>query len=162
MTEAGRGSDRRPRRVAQAWAEMINRAAGAPQWLRFVAVGVFTTAIYLVVSVGLSSWPLHVPQWAASLAGFAVSFMVSYLGHLNFTYRAEPDHLRYGLRFALGTSALIAGFSALSQYLNTHFHIGHLWSNVFVAIFFPPSSFLLHTFWSFATRHRGQSYRKAR
>jgi putative flippase GtrA len=121
--------------------------------LRFALVGSLATITYLVVSLSFSNSRFHLMPWAASLAGFAISFAVSYFGHLFFTYRAEPDHVFYGPRFALATLALILIFSALSQVLATDFNLGRLWSNVLVAGLFPPCSFLLHTFWSFAARN---------
>ena len=125
---------------------------GLSRLLRFAFVGGLATATYLVVSLGLSISSFRLAPWVASLAGFAVSFLVSYFGHLFFTYRAEPDHVFYGPRFALATLALILIFSALSQVLAAHFDLGRFWSNVLVAGLFPPCSFLLHTFWSFAAR----------
>ncbi len=120
--------------------------------LRFALVGSLATATYLAVSLFLSSSSVRLAPWAASLAGFALSFIVSYVGHLFFTYRAEPDHVFYGPRFALATLALIFIFSAFSQILAIDFALGRLWSNGLVAALFPPCSFLLHTFWSFAGR----------
>ncbi len=120
--------------------------------LRFAAVGTLTTITYLVVSLGLADPHFHLAPWAASLAGFAVSFVVSYFGHLFFTYRAKPDHIFYGPRFVFATLALVLVFSAGSQILVMYFHLGRVWSNLLVAALFPPCSFLLHTFWSFAGR----------
>ncbi|MEW6437631.1 MAG: GtrA family protein [Pseudomonadota bacterium] len=130
----------------------VGGRGGLSRLLRFALVGSLATATYLVVSLGLSNPRFHLAPWAASLAGFAISFAVSYFGHLFFTYRAEPDHVFYGPRFALATLALILIFSALSQVLATDFNLGRLWSNLLVAALFPPCSFLLHTFWSFAAR----------
>ncbi len=118
--------------------------------LRFAIVGTFTTIIYLVVSLGLSNSRFHLAPWAASMAGFAVSFVVSYLGHLFFTYRAKPDHVFYGPRFVSATLALVFAFSIGAQVLAVYFNLGRVRSNLLVAALFPPCSFLLHTFWSFA------------
>ncbi len=120
--------------------------------LRFAIVGAFSTITYLFVSLGLSDPRFHLAAWAASLAGFAFSFIASYFGHLFFTYRAEPDHVFYGPRFVLATLALVFAFSIGAQVLAVYFNLGRVWSNLLVAALFPPCSFLLHTFWSFAGR----------
>jgi putative flippase GtrA len=120
--------------------------------LRFAIVGTFSAITYLVVSLGLSNSHFHLALWVASLAGFAVSFFVSYFGHLFFTYRAAPDHVFHGPRFVLATLALMLTFSVLSQVLAAYCNLGRVWSNLLVVVLFPPCSFLLHTFWSFAAR----------
>jgi putative flippase GtrA len=120
--------------------------------LRFTIVGALSTITYLIVSLGVANLHFHVAVWAASMAGFAVSFAASYFGHLFFTYRAEPDHAFYGPRFVSATLALVFAFSIGAQVLAVYFNLGRVWSNLLVAALFPPCSFLLHTFWSFAGR----------
>ncbi len=132
----------------------VGERANILMLLRFAAVGSLATMAYLVVSLGVSNSRFHLAPWAASLAGFAISFIVSYTGHLFFTYRAEPDHIFYGPRFILATLALTVIFSAFSQVLVMHFKFGRIWSNLLVAALFPPCSFLLHTFWSFTAQMR--------
>jgi putative flippase GtrA len=126
---------------------------GVWKFLRFACVGSIATITYLIISLGLSDSSFRLAPWIGSFVGFAVAFVVSYFGHLLFTYGAEPDHIFYGPRFALANLSLIIVFSSFSQVFASS-SLGHVWANVLVAGLFPACSFLLHAFWSFAPRRR--------
>ncbi len=67
---------------------------------RFGIVGVAATAVYWVVTVTLAQG-FGIGAVFASLLGVACSASVSYFGHQIYSFRVEPDHDRYVLRFIL-------------------------------------------------------------
>jgi len=98
---------RRPRRTRMA-------SIDPARWARFAAVGATAAAVHLGVAIAcVEGLGLH-PQWA-NVAGFAVAFVVSYLGQRYLTFGSGQSHRVAVLRFAVvagvgaGVNMLLAG-----------------------------------------------------
>jgi putative flippase GtrA len=117
---------------------------------RFAGVGIIATLTYCGVALLLSNRLVGVPMAWASLAGFAVSLLVSYLGHANFTFRVDKGlHGRFGPRFMAVSVGLAMACSLLAQLIVSRFGVSELYVTAFIAVLYPGASFLLHSVWSF-------------
>ena len=82
--------------------------ADPARWLRFAFVGAVAAAVHMGIAVAaVEGLRLH-PQ-LANVLGFAVAFVVSYLGQRYLTFGSEQAHHVALLRFAVvaGTGALV-------------------------------------------------------
>jgi putative flippase GtrA len=78
------------------------------RWLRFGIIGATATAVHIGVAVAaVEGGGVH-PQ-VGNVLGFAVAFVVSYLGQRYFTFGSTQTHQVALLRFAVvaGTGALV-------------------------------------------------------
>ncbi len=82
--------------------------ADVGRWLRFGVVGVTATAVHMGVAVATVEAGGAHPQ-VANMLGFAVAFVVSYLGQRYFTFGSDQAHSVALVRFAVvaGTGALV-------------------------------------------------------
>lgn len=115
--------------------------------LRFVAVGVGATLIYLGVSLALLSAGM-VPQ-LANIVAFLASTTASYFGHYFFTYRSSDHHLHVSARFVTMTAGLSVLCSGLHQAVLLAGASPRA-AALAVTLAYPPLSFLINNFWVYA------------
>lgn len=120
--------------------------------IRFAFVGVLGTLLYAGIAFGLeyAGFPVF---WAHVIAS-GISLLASYIGQKTFTFGVYGQHREMGLRFTLATAGLVATQSVLVfglSWAGVESHIVLLIST----LFYPPSSFLVHTFWTFRPRTDG-------
>jgi putative flippase GtrA len=120
----------------------------AVQTLRFLVAGLAGTAIYAGCAFGLAGAGVSV-LWAHSIA-YIASILASYFGQKIFTFQIRGDHRRNGPRFVIATIALAATQFALVAGLNAA-RLPETWTLLASTLFYPPASFLVHTFWTFRT-----------
>src|SRR5687768_14566567 len=113
------------------------------QVIRFVIVGLFATATYIGVTSLLSSSMVGLETWVASLVGFAVSLVASYVGHAHITFRVQGGHGRSGLRFAIVTLCLVVSLSWLADFLVTQYGANKSAAVFLIGALYPPASFVL-------------------
>lgn len=114
--------------------------------VRFGLVGLLGTLLYAGLAFGLEHAGLPV-LWAHIIAS-AISLIASYMGQKIFTFGVRSQHREMGPRFALATAGLVTVQSVLVFGLSRAAVDPQL---VLTAstVFYPPSSFLIHTFWTF-------------
>ncbi len=116
------------------------------QSARFLVVGIAGTALYAALAFGLK-WTGMPVFWAHAIAS-AVSLVASYYGQKIFTFQISGDHARRGPRFIIATGILVtvqSGMVFLMDGLGLDPNITLTAST----LFYPPSSYLIHTFWTF-------------
>jgi putative flippase GtrA len=126
------------------------------QFGRFVLIGGFATGLYVVVTTIASSPIFGFSNWLASLMGFLISLIASYVGHAYFTFKVGHGHRRHGARFLVVTICLATSLSWLSNTLVNHYGLDKLFVACFVGGTYPFASFMLHSLWSFAPARREQ------
>lgn len=114
--------------------------------LRFAGVGLAATAIYAAAGYTL----LHVglPVLGAHAGAYVVGLVASYFGQKLFTFGVRGQNRRVGVRFAIATAVLASSQFLLVwalERLGAHDQFVLAVSTVY----YPPASFLLHSFWTF-------------
>lgn len=122
--------------------------------VRFAIVGVAGTLLYATLAFGLEYG--GVPVFWAHIVASAISLAASYLGQKIFTFQIRGQHRQMGTRFLIATALLVATQSALVYVLDRAGVEARL---VLMAstLYYPPASFLLHTFWTFQVRRALQN-----
>lgn len=116
--------------------------------LRFLFVGLAGTAIYAGFAFGLAGAGVQV-LWSHSIA-YIISILASYFGQKVFTFQIRGNHSRNGPRFVIATIALAVTQFALVAALNVA-RVPETWTLLASTLFYPPASFMVHTFWTFRT-----------
>lgn len=131
-------------------AERPSRRESMYQLARFILVGLSGTLVYAGVAYGLL-WN-GADTIIAHAAGTAISLAVSYLGQKIFTYQIAGRHKEAGVRFIAATAIVMTAHAALVFLLNSAGINANL---VLLAgiLFYPPASYLIHTFWTFRLRN---------
>jgi putative flippase GtrA len=119
----------------------------ALQGFRFGAVGIWSTAVYLLAASAASAAGVH-PQLANALA-YAVGTGVSFLGHFHWTFGKRSNHARALLRFLV-----VAGGGFLLSAGMMHVALEWLGAPVWAAlasivIVVPVISWLSGRYWAF-------------
>lgn len=132
----------------QDWRAFLSRV------VRFAIVGVAGTLLYASLAFGLEFSGVQV--FFAHAVASGISLAASYLGQKIFTFGIRGQHRQMGTRFAVATALLVATQSILVLSLD---HAGIDPSIVLLAstLFYPPASFLLHTFWTFRAQPMSRS-----
>lgn len=73
------------------------------RWLRFAAIGLTATLVHGGVLAALVEGADIAAIWA-TLCGFSIAFIVSYLGHYYITFQSRQPHRRALPGFALSAS----------------------------------------------------------
>ena len=131
---------------------MSNRSMKLPAVVReinvFVLVGVLATACQVGLSLAAQRW-LGLEAMVASLAGYAASVGVSYLGNSLFTFRRPALHAPQFAKFAtISLTGLAINLTVV--FLCTHVLAWPLWKAMIpVVLVVPASTFVMSKFWAF-------------
>lgn len=125
---------------------MIGTREQLMQLLRFLIVGLAGTALYALLAFGLI-W-IAAPLFLSHAIASVISLIASYFGHKSFTFQIAGDHARRGPRFILATVMLVTAQSGLVLLLD-RFGLDPNLTIAASTLFYPPSSYLLHTLWTF-------------
>lgn len=129
--------------MRQSWRAMFGTL------IRFGFVGALGTLLYAGLAFALegAGAPLY---WAHAVAS-AISLIASYLGQKVVTFGIRGQHRKMGVRFILATAMLVSIQSALVVFLSRSGLAPQL---ILLAstFFYPPASFLMHTFWTFRSK----------
>lgn len=118
------------------------------QALRFVVVGVATTALHFII---LHIFYIHLGKdiITSSIAAFAVAVMFSYSMSYRFIFRSEQQHLRSAPKFLLsvgiGFAWNVGLMYLLVERMHTHYLLAFLLTTSAVMI----NNFLLTKLWVF-------------
>ncbi|MFH1518463.1 MAG: GtrA family protein [Pseudomonadota bacterium] len=127
-------------RLAALWTERSGRI------LRFAIVGIGGTLLYAGLAFGglALGWPLMIAHTVA----YAISLFASYLGQKIFTFGIRGEHRRNGTRFMIAT-VILASIQALLVWGLDSLGVPEKLTLLASTLYYPPASFLLHTFWTF-------------
>lgn len=116
--------------------------------VRFVLVGLISTATYFGLTMGLvyAGQPVEI----AHIVGYGVSIVVSYLGQKIVTFGIRGQHRRSGARFLVATGGLAATQYGLILAL-AHSGVDARLVVIFSTLYYPVASFAVHTLWTFRT-----------
>ena len=114
----------------------------------FVVIGVVATGVHVTTALGVQRLAAAGPM-AASIAGYAASVGLSYIGNSLLTFRRRVMH---GPQFAKFAAISLAGL-ALNQaivFVCARLAGWPLWQALIpVALLVPASTFLMSKFWAF-------------
>jgi len=115
---------------------------------RFSIVGVVATGVYIVAAMIAVEVGGVAPVIGATI-GYCASFLVSYIGHLRFTFAVPGRYRDYVLKSAVSSAAAFF-LSTIVMWMATKIlRIDYRVALVAVAIIIPIGSYLVNRFWVF-------------
>lgn len=126
---------------------------------RFGMVGVLSTLVYFVTASLLGRPPIGVNPVVANTLGVAVSLLVSYVGHHQYTFKVQDGHRRYLPRFLVVTAGLFVLSSAATAIASYVWLFDHVAVTACITVCYPIASYLLNSLWTFS--HRQSSVKNA-
>lgn len=112
---------------------------------RFGIVGLLSAAVYAAVATGLVVWTQHIIL--ATILGQAVSTIVSYFGHLHFSFSLPPQRGIFLSRFLLLVGVAFGVNIGVTWLLSTV--VSHEVSILVVTVLLPAVTYLASRFWVF-------------
>jgi len=115
---------------------------------RFGVIGLLATAIHITVAYFAERLGSLSPQ-LANLSGFSAAFLVSYFGHMQYTFQPQGSSDRYFRRFLILSiiSFLISSYLVFA--LTVELGVDFLWVLASVAVIVPSINFIVAKFWAF-------------
>jgi putative flippase GtrA len=113
---------------------------------RYSLVGVLSAFVYAAVSAACL---LKTNIMMATIIGQVASTVVSYLGHLHFSFAVRPQHRVFLSRFLFVVGATFLVNIAVTWLFSSAVPIPHQFSILLVTILIPPMSYLASRFWVF-------------
>ncbi len=115
---------------------------------RFGVIGLLATAIHITVAYFAERLGSLSPQ-LANLSGFSAAFLVSYFGHMQYTFQPQGSSDRYFRRFLILSiiSFLISSYLVFA--LTVELGVDFMWALASVAVIVPSSNFIVAKFWAF-------------
>jgi putative flippase GtrA len=115
---------------------------------RFGLTGIAATLAYAGSTIVLVKYGSLGPV-SAAIVGYLVGAMVSYFGHLHFSFRVEPNHARFVWRFVL-TAAITFPATIIVTYLITDvLHWSYQIAIAVVTLLNPAIGYFCFRFWVF-------------
>ena len=115
---------------------------------RFGIVGILATTVHIAVAYIAKSFGDYPPQ-LANLFGFLIAFLVSYFGHLHFTFQPQASSDRYFRRFLILSGLSFLTSSSVVYFLTNTLGVDFIWAMAGVAVIVPGVSFVAAKFWAF-------------
>jgi putative flippase GtrA len=115
---------------------------------RFGLVGVSSTLCYAAVAF-LVVWSSIGSSIPATIVGHFAAALVSYYGHLYFSFQVEPNHRRFAWRFLLVATATFGINLLLTWSLVSVFYAPYQVPIAVVTIVLPAASYLVNRLWVF-------------
>jgi putative flippase GtrA len=123
---------------------------------RFGLVGVVSTAVYFLLSVAMVELASLRPM-GASVIGQIGAGIVSYLGHVIYSFRVRRDHRRHGWRFVVIAAATF-GLNVLLIWLLTEVAQLPYWiAFASLVVMIPTINYIGNRFWVFRGAIDGRS-----
>jgi putative flippase GtrA len=128
--------------LSSAWTVELGRI------IRFGFVGIAATVVYTGTSLaGIEVFGL--PPVAASVLGQVVSTFVSYFGHAIFSFRVEPSHRLYLIRFLLICVLTFALNVIVTWLIADVLGLSPRIAIAVVTVLIPITNYLANRFWVF-------------
>jgi putative flippase GtrA len=132
-----------------AWLELL-------RIVRFGFVGGSVAICYAAITF-LIVWSGLAGSLVATIIGHLIASVLSYLGHLHFTFGVAADHRTFLSRFAVVAAATLALNVILTWFLVSVLHSAFQIPILVVTIAIPAANYLLNRFWVFLPGLRGSS-----
>ena len=151
------------RRPARIEAELREHTLGARektrlehvkrQGFRFIVVGAAATLVHVTVAVALVETARLSPFWA-NVPAFVTAFLVSYLGHLRWTFGVSGHHTRRMPRF-LSIALMGLGFNQLIVHVMVErMNLDYRLALGFIVLAVPPLVFVASRRFAFSDHER--------
>jgi len=125
---------------------------------RFGLTGTVATLAYAGSTIALVRYDLLGPV-SATIVGYLVGAIISYLGHLHFSFRVEPDHRTFVWRFVV-TAAITFPVTIIVTYLVADLlHWPYQIAIAIVTVLNPAIGYLCFRFWVFFPGLNGRPHR---
>jgi putative flippase GtrA len=115
---------------------------------RFSIVGVLATGVYIIATIIAVEAGGVAPIVGATI-GYCASFLVSYIGHLRFTFAVPGRYRDYFLKAVVGSAAAFFVGTTVMWMATKIIRIDYRVALVAVAIIVPICSYLVNRFWIF-------------
>lgn len=122
------------------------------QLIRFGGVGGLVTLVHVLVALAAER-TLPVSAQQANLMGYAVAFVLSYIGHARFTFRAPVRSMPQVLRFFFLSLVGLAASSLTVWVVTTVIGSSFTVAMAAVVVIVPLVSYLAMRFWVFAAQN---------
>ena len=116
--------------------------------VRFGFVGTIAAATYAAVTFAIAELRIADPV-VASVIGYFCAALISYFGHLYYSFRVTPDHRTFLWRFAI-TVVVTSGMTVGCTWLMTEYWSYPAWAAVLaVTLLIPATNYVCGRFWVF-------------
>lgn len=116
---------------------------------RFGVVGILATAIHIAVAYFAEAAGQLSPQ-LANLFGFLSAFLISYFGHLRYTFQPLGSSDRYFRRFLVLSALSFLTSSYVMYVLTDTLGVDFHWALAAIAVIVPSLTFIAAKFWAFS------------
>ncbi len=128
------------------------------QLVRFGFVGGLATLVHVLAALSAKA-AFDLPEQRANLIGFSVAVLVSYLGHMRFTFEIREGSNAQFLRFVIMSALSLAISSGAVWLMTTQLGFSFAVAMGAVAVLVPAASFVAMRFWVFSTTNAGVGLR---
>ena len=115
---------------------------------RFSAVGALATVVHISVAM-VAVAEFFASPTVGSVIGFVAAFVVSYVGHLRFTFAAPGRYCDYLLKFAISSLASFLLSTGAVWVATSILRIDYRPALIALAIIVPVCNYLVNRFWVF-------------
>ena len=119
------------------------------QLFRFGFVGGLATLVHVLMALAAQT-AFNLPAQGANLAGFCAAVVVSYLGHMRFTFAVSAGSGAQFLRFAVLSCLSLMTSSATVWLITTQLGASFAMAMVAVTVLVPAASFVAMRLWVFS------------
>lgn len=123
---------------------------------RFGIVGILATTVHVFVAYLVVSLTGSLPQ-LANLFGFLCAFLVSYFGHLHYTFQPEFASDSYFRRFLILSGLSFLTSASIVYFLTNTLGLDFRWALAAMAVIVPGISFIVAKFWAFSAPEQDES-----
>jgi putative flippase GtrA len=115
---------------------------------RFSIVGAVATGVYIVAAMIAVEVGGVAPVIGATI-GYCASFLVSYIGHLRFTFAAPGRYRHYFLKFSVGSAASFCLSTTVVWVCTAILKIDYKLTLIGIGFIIPLCNYLINRFWVF-------------
>lgn len=117
--------------------------------IKFTVVGLLSTFVYNATTLLFSSSWIGLRLSIASMIGFIISLVFSYLGHATFSFGTPVRNTQNIMRFITVSTGLSVTLSLLCETAVTRFYVPREIAVALVSLIYPPVSLVLNMCWTF-------------
>ncbi|WP_419788227.1 GtrA family protein [Pseudodesulfovibrio sp.] len=123
---------------------------------RFGITGITSMVAYIVFSnvlyhLGLTVWPATATAWI-------IAALVSYFGHIHFSYKIKPEHKGMSIRFALMLAFHLIQTATLTYIFSDLLKLAYYATTTLTAFITPLATYPMGKFWVFKERKKVPSH----
>ncbi len=117
------------------------------EFIRYGITGILSLLAYL-----LFSNLLHVfdcPIWLATIIAWIISVLVSYFGHIHFSYKVTAKHKTMSYRFMLMLAFHFLQTAGITYILSETFELPYLTTTIVTVLLTPITTYPIGKYWVF-------------